>query len=189
MGALIPVGQVAARPDGHAGRQQCLTFMLGKEVFAIGILGIKEIIEYGQLTAVPMMPGFVRGVINLRGAVLPVIDLAARFGGKPSDVARRTCIVIIEAETGEEKQDIGVMVDAVNEVLDIPLQDIEPVPAFGAGNRTDFIVGMGKVGDRFVIILNADRMLCMEEMALLSAAEAAAVARSGFGGVNAAGRH
>lgn len=158
-------------------QQQYLTFMLAGEVFAIGILSIKEIIEYGQMTEVPRMPESIRGVINLRGAVVPVIDLAARFGKKPSNVSRRTCIVIIEIEHGDEHQVVGVMVDAVNEVLDIPAEQIEPAPSFGAKIRADFIRGMGKVDGRFVIILNVDYVLSLDEMAELAAgAEIAAAA-------------
>lgn len=169
MNALVKVSKSLAAANAGQEIQQYLTFMLGGEVFAIGILHIKEIIEYGHLTSVPMMPAFIRGVINLRGAVVPVVDLASRFGGKPSQVTRRSCIIILELEVEEETQVIGVVVDAVNEVLEIAGADIEPPPSFGAKIRTDFIAGMGKVEDRFVILLNADRVLSVEEMATLSA--------------------
>ena len=148
--------------------RQYLTFMLGGEVFAIGILSIKEIIEYGQLTEVPRMPEFIRGVINLRGAVVPVIDLGSRFGKQASAVSRRTCIVIIEVIFGEEQHVVGVMVDAVNEVLDISPSEIEPAPSFGAKIRADFIQGMGKVDGKFVIILNVDHVLSLDEMSSLA---------------------
>jgi len=148
--------------------QQYLTFTLGGEMFAVAILNVKEIIEYGTVTEIPMMPGFIRGVINLRGAVVPVIDLSCRFGGKSSQVARRTCIVIVELEQEDQKHDIGVMVDAVSEVLEIPRADIEPPPSFGAKIRTDFISGMGKVGGKFVIILDVARVLSVEEIAMLT---------------------
>ena len=142
---------------------QYLTFMLAGEMFAIGILAIKEIIEYGSLTPVPMMPASVRGVINLRGAVVPVMDLLARFGKPPSPVTRRSCIVIVEVANDEERQVIGVAVDAVNEVLDIAPADIEPPPAFGARIRSDFIHGMGKVKGKFVILLDANHVLSLDE--------------------------
>lgn len=148
--------------------QQYLTFLLGGEMFAVGILNVKEIIEYGTVTSIPMMPSFIRGVINLRGAVVPVIDLSSRFGNPPSQVSRRTCIVIIEVSEGDERQDIGIVVDAVSEVLEIPRSDIEPPPAFGAKIRADFITGMGKVNGRFVIILNVGQVLSVEEISLLS---------------------
>ncbi len=149
-------------------QRQYLTFMLGGEVFAIGILSIKEIIEYANLTEVPRMPEFIRGVINLRGAVVPVIDLGARFGKPMSAVSRRTCIVIIEVEHEGEQQVVGVMVDAVNEVLDIEAGEIEPPPSFGARIRADFIRGMGKVEGKFVIILNVDHVLSLDEMSTLA---------------------
>ena len=153
---------VAAEPA------QYLTFMLAGEMFAIGILAIKEIIEYHSLTEVPMMPDCVRGVINLRGSVVPVMDLLARFGRAPSPVTKRTCIVIVEVEAEGERQVIGVVVDAVNEVLDIDLADIEPAPAFGARIRTDFIHGMGKVRGKFVILLNVDHVLSLDDLGTLA---------------------
>ncbi len=167
MGALVKVDSAPAA-EIHQENQQYLTFMLGGETFAIGILSIKEIIEYGQLTEVPRMPEFIRGVINLRGAVVPVIDLGARFGKQPSEVSRRTCIVIIEVEHEGEQQVVGVMVDAVNEVLDIMPDQVEPAPSFGANIRADFIQGMGKVEGRFVIILNVNHVLSLDEMSTLA---------------------
>lgn len=161
--------QTIARNAGTAASQasaepaQYLTFMLAGEVFAIGILAIKEIIEYRGLTEVPMMPPSVRGVINLRGAVVPVMDLLARFGRPSSEVTKRTCIVIVEVEAAQERHVIGVVVDAVNEVLDIPASEIEPPPAFGARIRSDFIHGMGKVRDKFVILLDANQVLTLDE--------------------------
>jgi purine-binding chemotaxis protein CheW len=153
----------AASAEDH----QYLTFLLGGETFALAILNIKEIIEYGSLTEVPMMPGFIRGVINLRGSVVPVIDLSVRFGRIKTEVSRRTCIVIIEVKNEDETHDIGVMVDSVCEVLEIPHSEIEPAPAFGAKIRADFIGGMGKVAGKFVIILNADKVLSVDELSLL----------------------
>lgn len=161
--------------------QQYLTFLLGGEMFALAILNVKEIIEYGNLTEIPMMPAFIRGVINLRGAVVPVVDLTARFGSRQSEVGRRTCIVIVEMKSGEdgsERQDIGIIVDAVSEVLEIPKSEIEPPPSFGAKIRADFIAGMGKVSGKFVIILNIDRVLSIDELAQLTHAGATAAATS-----------
>lgn len=145
---------------------QYLTFMLAGEVFAIGILAIKEIIEYRNVTEVPMMPESVRGVINLRGAVVPVMDLQARFGRTPSAVSKRTCIVIVEVRADNESQIVGVVVDAVNEVLDIDPAEIEPPPTFGTRIRTDFILGMGKVKDAFVILLDVNRVFSLDELAI-----------------------
>jgi len=143
---------------------QYLTFMLGGEMFAIGILAIKEIIEYHALTEVPMMPPSVRGVINLRGAVVPVVDLRARFGQPPSEITKRSCIVIVEIQSGDDRQVTGVVVDAVSEVLEIAAEDIEPPPTFGARIRSDFIQGMGKVKSRFVILLDVNHVLSVEEL-------------------------
>ena len=155
--------------------QQYLTFVLAAEVFAMGILAIKEIIEYADVTEVPMMPEYVRGVINLRGAVVPVIDLSVRFGKPSSPVTKRTCIVIIEVETRRERHVLGVVVDAVNAVLDIPGSEVEPPPAFGASIRADFIRGMGKVNGKFVILLDVDHVLAADEMdVLVDAQESAA---------------
>lgn len=156
-----------------ANTQQYLTFVLNAETFALGILAIKEIIEYTHLTPVPTTPAYVRGVINLRGAVVPVLDLSVRFGRPASAVTKRTCIVIIEVEAEGRRGDLGVVVDAVNAVLDIPSSEIEPPPGFGANIRTDFIHGMGKVDGKFIILLDADRVLAAEEKAaLVQASEA-----------------
>jgi len=162
--SLVASSQLASAGEAN----QYLTFNLSGEMYAVGILNVKEIIEYGNLTEIPMMPAFVRGVINLRGAVVPVIDLAARFGGKSSSIQRRTCIVIVEIPQEDGKQDIGIMVDAVSEVLEIPGSEIEPPPAFGSRIRADFIAGMGKVNSKFVIILDIQRVLSVDEMATLA---------------------
>lgn len=146
---------------------QYLTFMLAGEIYAIGILSIKEIIEYGGLTTVPMMPGAIRGVINLRGAVVPVMDLATRFGKAASDITKRTCIVIVELEHEGEQQVIGVIVDSVNAVQEIASSDIEPAPSFGMKIAPDLIAGMGKVQGKFVILLNIQQVLSVHQLAQL----------------------
>jgi purine-binding chemotaxis protein CheW len=157
-------------------QSQYLTFLVSGETYALGILGIKEILEYGVPTDVPMMPRFIRGVINLRGAVVPVVDLAARLGREQSGITKKTCIVIVETLVGEQSQVIGVVVDQVNEVLEILPAEIEPPPAFGASIRTDFIEGLGKINGRFVIILNVGRVLSADEMDALVQASSSAVA-------------
>ena len=153
---------------------QYLTFMLGGEAYAIGILAIKEIIEHGQMTRVPMMPEAIRGVINLRGAVVPVIDLGVRFRHGPTAITKRTCIVIVEVEREGEAEVVGILVDAVNEVMDIAAADIEPAPTFGTRIHTEFIAGMARIKDHFVIILEPDRVLSVEEMTELVTETAAA---------------
>ena len=166
-GAAV-VARAAAAAGATGEVQQYLTFTLAGEMYGLGILNIKEIIEYGNLTEIPMMPVFIRGVINVRGGVVPVIDLLARFGGKKSEIGRRTCIVILELALDGGRHDIGVVVDAVSEVLEIPASEIEPPPTFGAKIRTDFIDGMGKVAGKFVIILNTQQVLSIDEMAVLA---------------------
>lgn len=171
---IEPAAMSPAKAPGRASYEQgqYLTFLVDKELLAIGILAIKEIIEYHNVTAVPMMPTWIRGVINLRGAVVPVVDLAARFGRAPSVVSKRTCIVIAEVESNGERQTVGVVVDAVNQVLTIPPQDIEPPPPFGAKIRTEFIYGMGKVEGRFVILLDVNHVLSTDDLgAVVGAAE------------------
>jgi len=171
MGALARTATQQARQsvqDGGAilGRQY-LTFLLAGETFGIPISAIKEIIEHRPATDVPMMPAFVRGVINLRGRAVPVIDLSARFGRGAGQTTRRTCIVIVEIRHEGQQHDMGVAVDAVSAVLDIPDADIEPPPTFATRVRADFISGMGKVGDQFVIMLDIDKVLSVDELSLL----------------------
>lgn len=175
MGQLVQARNTAVVAGAAEGPAQYLTFSLSGEMFGVGILNVKEIIEYGNLTEIPMMPTFIRGVINLRGSVVPVIDLAARFGGQPTAVGRRTCIVIVEVADEDTRHDIGIMVDAVSEVLEIPGTEIEPPPSFGARIRADFIFGMGKVAGKFVILLNIDRVLSVEEIAMLTGSDHAAL--------------
>lgn len=166
------VQPVRAQPvhaqNGHAQIGQYLTFMLGGELLAIDILSIKEILEYGTPTKVPMMPKFICGVINLRGGVLPVIDLSALFEQPTAAVTRRSCIIVVELEDAVDasSQCIGVLVDTVNEVIDISAANIKPEPTFGMRVRTDFINGIAQHGERFVILLNMSRVLSMADIAL-----------------------
>jgi len=142
---------------------QYLTFQLAGETFAIGILAIKEILEYVTLTQVPLMPYFIRGVMNLRGVGVPVIDLSLRFGHEATVIDRRTCIVIIEELFEGQAHYIGILVDAVHEVLAIAAADIEPPPQFGGKIHADFITGMAKVDERFVVLLRVDRVLALDQ--------------------------
>ena len=159
---------------GSDGPSQYLTFMLGEDVYALDIRSVREIIQYCPMTSVPLMPDFVRGVINLRGAVVPVIDLRARFGRAPAGVTKKTCIVIFDCVRENERMDLGLLVDAVSEVLEIPPESVEPPPNFGSSVRRDFIRGMGKLGARFVIILEPDKAFDVDEMAgLCTSAQAA----------------
>ncbi len=147
---------------------QYLTFNLGDEVFAMDIRTVREIIQHAALTIVPLMPPFIRGVINLRGAVVPVIDLKSRFGRPAAKVGKKTCIVIFDASRDNEKIELGLMVDAVSEVIEIATAQIEPPPQFGTSIQRDYIRGLGKVDGEFIVILEPDRALNIEDMALLA---------------------
>jgi purine-binding chemotaxis protein CheW len=146
-------------------RNRFLTFHLGQDVMAMDIRAIKEVIQYAEITTVPLVPPSIRGVINLRGSVVPVVDLAVRFGRSSSEVARRTCVVIVEMEQEAGVVIVlGVVVDQVHEVLEIAPEDIEPVPAFGSQIRLDFILGVGKVKGQFILLLDVNRVLSIEEL-------------------------
>lgn len=158
-----PLSRAQAAPAQGERKNQFLAFGLRGESFAMDIRAVKEVIQYGTVTPVPLMPGFIRGVINLRGAVVPVIDLSVRFGGQPMEEARRTCIIILAMEGPEGIAELGLMVDTVSEVLEIGASEIEPAPAFGSDLRSDFIAGVGKRGDRFVILLDVGRILSVHD--------------------------
>ena len=162
-----PVATARAAATATAACDQFLTFTLGEEVFAMDIRTVREIIQYGPMTTIPLMPAFVRGVINLRGAVVPVIDLQARFGRPPATIGTMTCIVIFDAVRDNERIELGLLVDAVSEVIDIAPAMIEPPPNFGSAVRREFILGVGKVGKRFVVILAPDKAFDVDEMAQL----------------------
>ena len=147
--------------------QQYLTFLVGKNNFGINILDVKEIIEINNITRIPKTPDYIRGVINLRGNVVPVIDLSARLDRERSEITKLSCIVLIEVEAHGEAQVIGALVDQVNEILDIPESNIQPAPDFGTEIRTDFIQAMGRVDDNFIILLAINRILSVEELSQL----------------------
>jgi purine-binding chemotaxis protein CheW len=155
-------------PADYGPALQYLTFSLGDEVFAMDIRCVREIIQHGNMTMVPLMPAFVRGVINLRGSVVPVIDLQSRFGRPRAQVGKKTCIIIFDTKVDDEKLELGLLVDAVSEVIDIAQAHIEPAPQFGTSIRRDFIHGMGKVGSDFIVILAPERALDINEMAALA---------------------
>ena len=130
---------------------------------------MREIIQYVNMTKVPLMPTFMRGVINLRGSVVPVVDLQARIGRGSSQPGKKTCIIIFDIQRDGERTEIGLLVEAVSEVATLSLSDIEPTPQFGGGLRRDYIKGMSKLKGRFAIILDTDKALDLEEMAALVA--------------------
>jgi purine-binding chemotaxis protein CheW len=155
-------GQLAA-----AGPSQYLSFMLGADMFAIGILAVREILEYAGVTPVPQMPACISGVINLRGTAVPVLDLARRLERPPSPIGKRTCIIVVEVDSDDGAFVIGILVDAVNAVLDIPVADVEPAPSFGAQVRAEMLQGIGKVNGRFVLLLNVRHVVSASELAAL----------------------
>ncbi|WP_454254213.1 chemotaxis protein CheW [Pseudomonas sp. Marseille-Q8238] len=152
------------QPEQTLQRQQYLTFVLDGEHYAVDTLNVREIIELGALTQVPRMPPTIRGAINLRGAVVPVLDLQARFGAGATHLTRRTCIVILEVHEDGQPQVLGVLVEAVSEVLEIDASEIRPAPAFGSRIRSDFIQGMARLDERFVTLLALDRVLRLDEI-------------------------
>ena len=138
---------------------QYLTFGVDGEEYAIGILKVREIIGHRTPTTVPMAPDYVIGVINLRGSVVPVVDLALKFGLSGVAVTKRTCIVIVDVEVGNELTMTGILVEGVHAVIDLQPGDIEPPPSFGTGAAGRYLLGMGTVGENFVPILDIDRVL------------------------------
>ncbi|MHC1728244.1 MAG: chemotaxis protein CheW [Syntrophobacteraceae bacterium] len=144
-----------------------LTFSLDQEEYGIGILKVKEIIGMMRITPVPQTPAFVKGVINLRGKVIPVIDLRSKFGMVSVSYTERTCIVVVEIDSASGKLHIGIVVDSVSEVLNIKGCDIEDTPAFGTTLNTDYILGMAKAGGSVKILLDIDQVLNTDELTIL----------------------
>lgn len=153
------------RPDAPEFRQ-FLSFKLAGSDCAVGILQVREILQYEAITRVPSVPACIRGVINLRGAVVPVLDLAVKFGLPETPVTKRTCILIAEAALGGDRGVVGVMADAVQEVLELAPADIEPPPSFGTQVRVDYLAGLGKAPGGFVLLLDLDRIILASEQEL-----------------------
>ena len=145
-------------------QKQYLTFLLANEEYAIGILKVKEIIEYDTVTTVPKTPKWVRGVINLRGAVVPVVDLAIKFGLELKPVTKTTCIVIIETQFESQNTTIGIIVDAVSQVMELATEDMQPVPEFGTRVKVDYLLGMAQLGKKFALLLDVDKVLSTDEL-------------------------
>ncbi len=141
-----------------------LTFALGSEEYGLEILKVREIFGYMDITAVPQTPHYVKGVINLRGQVIPVIDLRTKFGMPEADITEETCIIVVEISQGQTHCSTGIVVDRVSEVLDISGENIEEAPQFDTSVNTDFILGMGKIGDTVKILLDIDKVLAAEEL-------------------------
>jgi purine-binding chemotaxis protein CheW len=146
-----------------------LTFKLRKEEYGLEILKVQEIIGMMNVTRVPKMPGYVRGVINLRGKVIPVVDLRLKFGLDHQDDTERTCIIVVQIDGGEHEVTIGIIVDEVSEVLDVAEDQIEDPPSFGGAVDTAFILAMGKIGDKVIMFLDIDKVLSVDEMKTVGA--------------------
>ena len=151
-------------PASQAGRLQLLTFQLGADSYAMDIAKVREIIQAPSMTPVPMMPSCVKGVINLRGTVVPIVDLKGRLGLDASSRARRPCIIILDVDAGGDRTRMGLWVDSVSEVVELGADDLEPAPTFGNPVAREFIHGIGNVRDRFVAILDAERILRVNDL-------------------------
>lgn len=147
-----------------------LCFLLQGGSYGVSILEVKEIIEHTEVTPLPMMPDFFAGTLNLRGRVVPVVDLAMRLNMGKAERSRRGCIVILEININGESVDVGAMVDAVSQVADIAPENIEPAPTFAGNLNTAFIRGMGKIGADMVVLLHVGKVLSLEDVAMLSQA-------------------
>lgn len=171
--AVEASGDLLVAESGAVGGKY-LTFILGDETHGIGILKVQEIIGVMDVTKVPKAPSFVRGVINLRGKVIPVIDLRLKFEMEGREDTERTCIIVLQVQRDDDQVVMGVIVDEVSEVLQIKSEEIEPPPSFGAGVDTDFLLGVGKVEKLVIMLLDVDRVLSSDELAITrNAAETA----------------
>jgi purine-binding chemotaxis protein CheW len=144
-----------------------LTFKLNTEEYGLEILKVQEIMKMVEVTKIPRTPDYVRGVINLRGKVIPVVDLRLKFGMDAKDTTVKTCVIVIQVKRNDNTVTMGIIVDEVSEVLDVLSEQIEPSPEFGATVNTDFILGMGKVGKRVITLLDVDRVLSGGELATI----------------------
>jgi len=145
--------------------EQYLTFVIGGEGYAVRILQVREILRFEAITPVPTAPPAIRGVLNLRGRVVPVVDPAVRFGRPPSELTRLSCIIVVETEQCGERLTMGLLVDSVSQVVELADAEIEPVPAFGSGVHVDFLRGLARQGNRFALLLDLDRVLDPVELA------------------------
>ncbi len=161
---MTEVANCNTRAESRGKEGKYLTFALGHEEFALEILKVREIIGYMDITAVPRTPDYVKGVINLRGQVIPVVDLRLKFRMNEQEVTDQTCIIVVEIDSGQHKFNTGIMVDRVSEVLDIQQEQIEDPPQFGSEMDTDIILGMGKIGNSVKILLDINRVLSADNL-------------------------
>jgi len=146
---------------------QYLTFHLGSDMFAIDVTNAKEILDYANLTKVPQTPEYMLGVINIRGGVVPVIDMRLKFGLPRIEATKDSCFIVVEVELDGDVVTVGTLVDSVNEVVDIRADQVEPPPRLGTRLKTEFIKGMGNLGENFVIILDINKVFSAEELDLV----------------------
>ncbi|WP_438019332.1 chemotaxis protein CheW [Sorangium sp. So ce315] len=151
-------------PDASRPVSQYISFIIAGDEYAVNILRAREIVEHGVTSRVPMMPACIVGAMNLRGRVVPVIDLAVKLGLPPTKVSRWTCVLIVEIELDGEDTRLGLLIDAVGDVLTLAEDDIEPAPTFGTPVRMDELLGLAKVGEKLVLLLNIDRVLSPAEL-------------------------
>ncbi len=166
---VTKTGQQAQGPDQVRTLQggKFLTFLMANEKYGLEILKVREIIGMLDVTSIPTTPAFIRGVINLRGKVIPVVDLRLKFGIEAKEDTERTCIIVVHLSRATQQMTMGIIVDEVSDVLDIDQAQIEPPPSFGADVKTDFILGMGKVDQKVITMLDIDRVLTEQEVVLV----------------------
>ncbi len=150
--------------------RQYLTFSLGDESFALDVANVREILEFTGVTKVPQTPEFMRGVMNLRGSVVPVVDMRVKLNLPTMEKTVNTCIIVVEVLIEDEKVILGALVDSVQEVIDFEPDQIEPAPRIGTGLKTEFIKGMGKRDEQFIIILDIDKLFSQEELEMVEMA-------------------
>lgn len=155
---------------------QYLTFFIAGEEYATSILKVREVIEYDTLTAVPNTPAWIRGVVNVRGSVLPVVDLGVKFGLPPSTISRFSCIVITEVDSDGEKLTLGVLADSVSRVIEFSPGEIEEPPAFGTRVKIEYLLGLGAIGKKFCQILDIDKVLSADELLAVTSTQMAGTA-------------
>ena len=156
-------------PGANTQHPQYLTFLVGEEEYAVGVLRVREIIQYHAVTRVPRTPEWIRGVINLRGSVVPVVDMAVKFGLPATVPGRCTCIVLVEARVEGERVVMGMIADEVRQVVDLPPDAVQPPPAFGTRVSVDYLEAMGRVDERMVLLLDVDRLLAADQIVAATA--------------------
>lgn len=153
---------------------QHLVFEVAGEGYGVPILRVREILKFAAVTKVPTAPACIRGVIDLRGEVVPVVDLAMKFGLPESVVTNRTCLIVVEAEQGGEKATLGILADSVNQVIELAPSDVLALPAFGTGVRVDYLLGLGKTGEKLVLLIDTGRILSPSELRQIGSLDEAA---------------